>query len=114
MLAEKRIPACGRCDEVLENPEAPFCSPCLRREFEEYPLQFIDYFEAPERNKSNRANGLCPRGHRLTPQNTARRTCKTNCKACEDIVHLVYHYRKEKGGLKGNAKRSVLLREDDD
>ena len=106
-LSENREPVCGRCEIPLENPEENFCRICKRLEFEEYPIQFIDYFDNSHEGESHskhRKMEVCPRGHRMEGENLKITDGRRKCKACESTKYMI------RRKVIQNAERSMRMR----
>jgi len=100
ILAESREPHCGRCEIPLDNPEDIFCDPCRRIEYQEYPAQFIDYFEEEFPNRArNRKHPTCPRGHKFIKENVfIGGTGERRCVVCNKTKQMMREEERKKGG----------------
>lgn len=98
LISESREARCGRCDELLSNPEDSFCNPCRRLEYQEYPIQFIDYFEETEpKGARNVKHSTCPRGHKFIKENTFPGSrSERRCMVCKQTTQMIREERRKK------------------
>ena len=97
-VAATRPNMCGRCDKLLTNPEANFCTypaPGEMRSCQTHDIinnidNYLEYFSFPDgEGPRNTAVDGCPRGHLMTGANGVPNSMGKRCKICSQIKTII-------------------------